>query len=289
MLNSLFKKMFFAFVLSITSLQTYAKNSIMPAGIFENQACIECHEKNNSELINAWRMSSHGKKTSDKVKYIANCVSCHSNSHDNSLAGARYDSTCIECHGGKEAPVVHSYSTSKHGTLMRIEKNQQNWNLPLKLANYRTPGCAYCHMHAGDHNVANGIREWTELNDTDATEIEKAQDKSQPVCQDCHSPRYVTQLFENGESMLRIARKKIREANDLIIQASSIFTENELSAARDQMTKMQKHLKNVYLGIGHQSPDYQWWHGQPAMDGDLLRIKGIIHQLHRQKQLKLNN
>jgi len=41
------------------------------------------------------------------------------------------------------------------------------------------------------------------------------------------------------------------------------------------------HLKNVYLGVGHQSPDYQWWHGQPALDGDLLRIKGALGELHR--------
>ena len=44
---------------------------------------------------------------------------------------------------------------------------------------------------------------------------------------------------------------------------------------------MQKHLRNVYLGIGHQSPDYQWWHGQPALDGDLLRIKDYIGELYR--------
>jgi len=41
------------------------------------------------------------------------------------------------------------------------------------------------------------------------------------------------------------------------------------------------HLKNLYLGIGHQSPDYQWWHGQPALDGDLLRIKGAVGELYR--------
>lgn len=39
------------------------------------------------------------------------------------------------------------------------------------------------------------------------------------------------------------------------------------------------HLKNVCLGVGHQSPDYQWWHGQPALD--MPRIKGAVGELHR--------
>jgi hypothetical protein len=43
----------------------------------------------------------------------------------------------------------------------------------------------------------------------------------------------------------------------------------------------ERHLNNLYLGIGHQSPDYQWWHGQPALDGDLLRIRGALDELDR--------
>ena len=62
----------------------------------------------------------------------------------------------------------------------------------------------------------------------------------------------------------------------------SEFTAEELAAAREHFVRMQSlHLKNVYLGVGHQSPDYQWWHGQPALDGDLLRIKGTVGELHR--------
>ena len=35
---------------------------------------------------------------------------------------------------------------------------------------------------------------------------------------------------------------------------------------------MQNHLTNVYLGISHQS-----------LDGNLLRVKGMIGELHRKK------
>ena len=102
------------------------------------------------------------------------------------------------------------------------------------------------------------------------------------VCQYCHSPRYITRLFDNGEQMLAIGRMKVREAAAVIAQAEGEFTAEELATALEHLVKMQSlHLKNVYLGVGHQSPDYQWWHGQPALDGDLLRIKGAVGELHR--------
>jgi hypothetical protein len=37
----------------------------------------------------------------------------------------------------------------------------------------------------------------------------------------------------------------------------------------------------VRLGAGHQSPDYQWWHGQPALDGDLIRLRDGVAQATR--------
>lgn len=83
-----------------------------------------------------------------------------------------------------------------------------------------------------------------------------------------------------------IAIKKVNEANNLMIQAESVFNKNELQPVKQIMKKMQQYLRNVYLGAGHLSPDDQWWHGQPALDGDLLRIKGLIDELHRHKHMK---
>ena len=120
--------------------------------------------------------------------------------------------TCIDCHGGEDSPVNHSYTTSKHGILAR----------------------------------------------------------------------YITRLFDNGERMLDIGRMKVQEAAGVLEQAEEEFSAAELAAAREHFARMQSlHLKNVYLGVGHQSPDYQCWHGQPALDGDLLRIKGALGELRR--------
>jgi hypothetical protein len=249
----------------------------VPEGPFENSACIECHQQQSAELVAAWQQSVHA-----QTETPASCVDCHGDTHGKAAARARQDGACMDCHGGTDSPVIHSYTTSKHGVLVRLEQDEWNWDSPLEQANYRAPGCAYCHMHRGNHNVSAGVRVWNAMEEIDAAERERVQDVMRTVCQDCHSPRYITRLFDNGERMLDIGRMKVREAAAVIEQAEDEFTGTELAAAREHFEKMQSlHLKNVYLGVGHQSPDYQWWHGQPALDGDLLRIKGAVGELHR--------
>ncbi len=277
MFARLFRKLvlYCIFVLCIISMPVYAADNTAPSGIFENKACMECHKKNNSQLINDWRSSSHA-----RTQPATDCVACHGKLHQDVASSSRRDSTCISCHGGKKDPVVHSYATSKHGVLMTLEKKYYDWNQPLADGNYRAPGCSYCHMHKAGHNVNKGIRD--DLMDKAAAK--KIQDQTRSACQDCHAPRYIMRLFDNGERMLEIGRKKVREARSLIERVSVKFSDDELAPARAQLLKMQQHLKNVYLGVAHQSPDYQWWHGHPALDGDLLRIKGFIGELYRIKK-----
>jgi hypothetical protein len=279
------QKIFFLFCLSMMTVNLFAAQAMpsdtLPSNttVLENTACLQCHKEQDEALIKNWQNSAHA--TADPV---INCVSCHGKLHDDMAINARRDEACIDCHGGKKDPVVHSYSTSKHGTLMRLEKNTYDWNQSFELANYRAPGCGYCHMHRNSHDVSSTVRHDLMGELMSGLETEKVQDKTRAVCQDCHSPRYITQLFSNGEAMLEIARKKVREANTLIEQAEKTFSHAELEPAKKHRQKMQQHFKNVHLGVGHQSPDYQWWHGQPALDGDLLRIKDSISELHRLKK-----
>jgi len=246
---------------------------------FDNAACIQCHEARDPDLVTAWRASAHAEGES-----TADCVACHGDRHEEAAPRARRDATCAACHGGAGSPVVHSYATSKHGILVRLA--QDDWTRPLRDAGYRAPGCAYCHMHAGSHDVGAGVRGWNPFEDTAAAERGRIQEAMRAVCRECHSLRYIDRLFSNGERMLSIARMKLREAGTLLEQAAAEFSADDLTPARAQMENMQRHLKNVLLGIGHQSPDYQWWHGQPALDGDLLRIKGALDALRRQPPAK---
>ena len=253
-------------------------------GTFENPECITCHEKTDQKLVNDWRASSHAKN--DKK---ADCVSCHGKKHKNVASMARKNKTCIDCHGGAKAPVVHSYRTSKHGVIAKLEQNTWDWSHSLERGNYRTPTCAYCHMHSGNHDTRTSIRKWTAQEDTSLSEKDRMLDHQRAVCQDCHSPRYITRLFENGEAMLSIARMKLREATKLVKDESGNMSDESRLSVNKKLDTMKQHLKNVYIGVGHQSPDYQWWHGQPALDGDLLRIKDEIGTLQRKKNIANDN
>ncbi len=276
----LLQKMFFLLCLSMAAVSVFAAQEIpSDTAVIENTACLQCHKEQNELLIKNWQNSTHA-----TANPVINCVSCHGQLHKDIADKARRDEICIDCHGGKKDPVVHSYLTSKHGALMQLEKNGYNWNQSFELANYRAPGCGYCHMQQNNHNVSITVRHDLMSDLASSPEAEKVQDKTREVCQDCHSPRYITQLFSNGEAMLEVARKKVREADAVIEQAEKIFSHAELEPARKHRQKVQHHFKNVYLGAAHQSPDYQWWHGQPALDGDLLRIKDSIGELYRLKK-----
>ncbi|MCK4950752.1 MAG: hypothetical protein KAS48_02960 [Gammaproteobacteria bacterium] len=270
----------FAIILGFINVAVSAVENTPPASAIENnEVCIDCHHKQDGELVESWRASAHV-----TTEPVTTCINCHGNLHKEVADMARRDQACIICHGGEKDPVVHSYSSSKHGTLMRLEEKQQDWGQPLKLANYRVPGCSYCHMHSGNHNISNTVRQ----NLMEDPESEEVQDLMQSICWDCHSPRYISRLFSNGEAMLEIARKKFREASEVIGRVENEFTDDDLLQARQMMKNMERHLRNVYLGVAHQSPDYQWWHGHPALDGDLLRIKGEIGKLRREKGIIAN-
>lgn len=249
----------------------------LPEGEFDNGACLECHQQQDTGLVAAWRASVHA-----TTEPTADCVACHGNRHEDAAVRARRDATCINCHGGEKAPTVHSYRTSKHGILVRLELEGRDWRQPLEAASYRAPGCAYCHLHRGNHDVVAGVRAGNPVAGTDTAERGRVLDAMRAVCQDCHAPRYITRLFDNGEHMLEIGQMKVREATALLQQAADGYDAAELAAARDHFERMkEQHLHNLYLGIAHQSPDYQWWHGQPALDGDLLRIRGALDELDR--------
>ena len=253
-----------------------------PEGNFENSACLECHRTRDAELVSAWRAGVHG-----AAGNTVTCVRCHGSAHEGAASRARRDDICAGCHGGALDPVVHSYATSKHGVIMHLEKDDWDWSRPLASANYRAPGCAYCHMHNGNHDVGKGVRVWDPIADSGAVERERVHAGMRMVCRSCHSPRYIARLLDNGERMLNIGRMKVREAAALIEQAGGDFSETALAEAKRYFSKMQSsHLKNLYLGVGHQSPDYQWWHGQPALDGDLLRIKSTVGELYRVRAIE---
>ena len=225
------------------TLSAYGDETI-PRGPFSQAECLQCHADQSPELVDQWRDGPHGGTP---------CVACHRDRHGR-LPAARRDAACSGCHGGV---VEHSYASSKHGVIVILQQKRKGWPEPLERGNYRAPGCAYCHQYAGDHgdtmDAARGrhVREW--------------------VCSGCHAPRYVADQFAAGEQLLEIGRLKAAEA-----AAIAIRHPRGPAALAEPMEQVGRHLRNLRLGAGHQSPDYQWWHGQPALDGDLIRIRDAV-------------
>jgi hypothetical protein len=267
-------------LLLLTLLPAFAAAGQLPAGKFANNECVNCHTNRDAQLVAAWRASSHA-RTAAK----AGCVTCHGPEHRGSLTRARRDSACMDCHEKLNRTVTHSYATSKHAIILKLEEDRWDWSRPLARGNYRAPGCAYCHLHAGEHNTRLSVMPWDPFQAGDESARTATLGQRQPVCGECHAPRYVAEQTETGLRMMDIARMKLREARELITRYRNTLPTEEQRALDALFGGMQIHGHNVRLGVGHQSPDYQWWNGQPALDGDLLRIKGAVSGIERRRAL----
>lgn len=223
-----------------------------PEGPFRHHQCLDCHSERDPALVAQWRAGPHGE--------TAECTACHGDRHG-TLAAARSDGTCTGCHQGA---VAHSYATSKHGVLVQI--GQPDWRQPLRRGVYRAPGCAYCHLQERDHGdtmaEARGpaVRDW--------------------VCSACHAPRYVREQLAAGERLLEVGQLKLAEAAQIADRHPG-----GSQAVGELLATAARHGRNLRLGAGHQSPDYQWWHGQAALDGDLIRLRAAVAQAERQAAL----
>jgi len=244
------------------------------AGRYQNGECIACHQERNPTLISEWRSGPHA-----RAEITVDCIACHGNDHQQSGARAREDHRCSQCHGGDEGSVSHSYSTSKHGIIAKLEAAEYDWSKPLVAENYRAPGCAFCHFAAGSHNVSKST-----AGDKPEVDAKEARQQMRWVCQQCHAPRYIHELERNGRKMLALGVMKLREAKAVVEMARREFPAEQLTRIEALYHSMESETMGALrAGVAHQSPDYQWWHGQPALDGKLLRIKGALVDLKRDK------
>lgn len=172
---------------------------------------------------------------------------------------------CVDCHAG---PAEQSWALSKHGVIARLDAGRER---------RRAPNCAGCHsVEAANPAVPHyGKR----------ASREQAREATRDSCRACHSPRYTTEQAAAAQRGLDIGRMKQREAIALREAARSETTGVELAQIESLFVVLEQNLRNLRLGLGHQSPDYQWWLGQAALDGSLLRIKGALGEARRTRAI----
>lgn len=169
---------------------------------------------------------------------------------------------CTSCHGGA---AERSFALSKHGVIVRIEAGRKR---------QRAPRCEDCHSFeagapAPQHYAKEGERE-------------QARQKAVSGCGACHSPRYVAEQLAASKRAQEVGEMKLREAQTAVEAARKELHGDALARIEPLVAAMRdEHLRDLRLGLGHQSPDFQWWLGQAALDGDLLRIKGALGEARR--------
>jgi mono/diheme cytochrome c family protein len=172
--------------------------------------------------------------------------------------------SCIDCHTGA---AERSYALSKHGVIARIEAGRER---------RRTPDCGDCHAFEAK---APAPRHYVKK--TSRTE---AREQAAAGCGACHSPRYVTEQLAAAQRGLAIGEMKRREAEALVELARKEMSTAELAQIEKLLATLRdENLRDLRLGLAHQSPDYQWWLGQAALDGSLLRIKGALGEARRSR------
>ncbi|MBF0160388.1 MAG: hypothetical protein HQL58_12795 [Magnetococcales bacterium] len=231
--------------------------------VTSSDECLSCHQQRDAALVDSWAKSRH-------AAVDVGCPSCHGIDHQGAMAKrARHNDACINCHQRESS----SYSLSKHGVIVTLEAQKLDFSLPLKEGHLRAPTCAYCHMHDKEHHAGSGVFPITPIGRHAATDDDIRSEKRAEPCRDCHSPRFVETWFNSGDRMVEIGRMKIREAAQIL---ATIPPQREQQGQQLFQQMTEQHLRNLFLGVGHQSPDDQWWHGHPALDGDLLRIKSLL-------------
>jgi hypothetical protein len=169
---------------------------------------------------------------------------------------------CTNCHGGA---AQRSYALSKHGVIARVEAGRKR---------QRAPGCADCHRFeagapAPEHYLSDGERK-------------QAREQAVAGCGACHAPSYLSEQLAAAKRSLAIGEMKLREAQAIATAARDELQGDALARIETLLAAMRdEHLRDLRLGLGHQSPDYQWWLGQAALDGSLLRIKGALGEARR--------
>lgn len=173
--------------------------------------------------------------------------------------------TCADCHadGAKK-----SWALSKHGVIAKLESGRER---------HRAPDCAGCHaIEATTPTVPHYGRK---------AGREQARAAAWDSCRSCHSPRYTTEQQAAAQRGLDIGAMKQREAAALLEAARRETSGAELARIEALYAALQGNLRDLRLGLAHQSPDYQWWLGQAALDGSLLRIKGALGEARRSRAI----
>ena len=238
------------------------------------KVCAQCHENRVTQFLDEKRYGfpSHAlameravdaKHFADKPKAeVAACLLCHSiatkcdschTRHRFSAAEARRPEACVTCHSGPPHPDDDSYFASAHGRKYLAESAKQDWSKPLAKNNYTTPTCAYCHMHDGNHQVADktiwkfGLQEINP--NTSGNEVRRA--AWIKVCGDCHEAAWSAEQLKGLDRERKQAWRKLYQAENLLkdLRAKDLLHPGAKERPPYPMDAMEKFFPHARIGF----------------------------------------
>jgi len=317
--------------LGLVALEAMPYTHMQPDAFIEGQkGCGGCHTLG---------MIEQKQRESDKREYYPygmDCQNCHTR-HAFSKKEAAEPEACKTCHMGFDHAQWEMYSGAKHGTAYMINRDVDPENKD------RAPRCQTCHMPDGDHRVFSAwgflaVRlpeddpEWMgyratilkglgvldpEGKPTPRLEVVKAgkvarlskeefaaeRERYVKVCQQCHSPSFVSHNMKNADKMVKEADKLFAEAIEIVagLYKDGIIPRKkdapaypDLLAFYDVNTKIEQTLYEMFMdhrmktfqGAFHLNYDYSTWYGYAKMKKDLVEIREAAEKMRQDKKLQ---
>ena len=317
--------------LGLIALEAMPYTHMQPAAFVEGQkGCGGCHTLG---------LKDQSVRESDKRKYYPygmDCQNCHTR-HAFSKREAAEPEACKTCHMGFDHAQWEMYSGAKHGVTYLVNRVVDPANKD------RAPRCQTCHMPDGDHRVFSAwgflaVRlpeedaEWMgyratilkglgvldpEGNPTARLEVVKAgkvarlskeefeaeRQRYVKVCNQCHTPNFVSHNMKNADQMVKEADKLFAEAIEIVagLYKDGVIPRKEGTPAYpdlltfyDVNTKVEQllyemfmdHRMKTFQGAFHLNYDYSTWYGYAKMKKDLVEIREAAATMrsHKEKQ-----
>ncbi len=241
-------------------------------------ACQSCH--------------SIGKPNADGS--IGNCNKCHLR-HEFSLGQVRKPEICGQCHLGPDHPQIEIYKESAHGVMYDTQGETWNWDQKpgrLTTADMPAPTCATCHMsgfgtQGTTHDVGERLSKFLFAAITsDRPNYVSGREAMKSICINCHSPKFVDDLYAKADSVTAFVNVKVKEASDIIngLIKDGIITSEPFATqiSFDAFDLWHYDGRTAKFGAYMQGPDFVQWHGVYPLLRQLNKVKEDAVKLRKE-------
>jgi len=225
---------------------------------------------------------------------IGNCNKCHLR-HEFSLGQVRKPEICGQCHLGPDHPQIEIYKESAHGVMYDTQGDTWNWDQKpgrLTTADMPAPTCATCHMsgfgtQGTTHDVGERLSKFLFAAVTsNRPNYVSGREAMKSICSNCHSPKFVDDLYTKADSVTAFVNLKVKEASDIIngLIKDGVITSEPFATqiSYDAFDLWHYDGRTAKFGAYMQGPDFVQWHGVYPLLRQLNKVKEDAAKLRKE-------